>query len=58
MDIEKAKLIVKEIMGELSGRKGFDLYGLDDEILDEIEENWIAIVMKHTTSQPAVEKEC
>jgi hypothetical protein len=50
MDIEKAKLIVKEIMEELSDRKGFDLYELDDDILEEIKERWIAIVIKHAVS--------
>ncbi|MCD6250177.1 MAG: hypothetical protein J7J98_07610 [candidate division Zixibacteria bacterium] len=50
MNTEKAKLIVKEIIKELSSRKGFDLHGLDDDILDEIKESWTEIIMKHTAS--------
>jgi hypothetical protein len=42
-----AELVVKKIMEDLNGRKGFDLRILPDEIQDEIKETWIGIVEKY-----------
>lgn len=47
----EAKLIVEDIMEELASRHGSLLHNeLDEEIVNEMREAWIAIVLKHCSS--------
>ena len=41
------ELIVNEILADLSDRKGFDIYELDEDIQEEIKQTWIGIIEKH-----------
>jgi len=51
MNIEIAKLIVKDIMEELADRSGSLLHNeIDEEIIEEMREAWVNIVMKHASA--------
>ena len=43
---EKIEQAVLKIMDDLSDRSGFDLGGLDEEIIEEIKTTWIGLIEK------------
>lgn len=51
MKLKTAQLIVEEIISNLDGRKGFQFYAIDDDILDEIKDELAEIVLSNANNE-------
>ena len=43
--MDKVKKVVDSIIDELDGRKGFDFYDFDEEILEEIKDELVKLIL-------------